>query len=201
MYAEDMPPIADFGLANADNFADVVTFVLLTIQQPLAGVKTQLDDVRKRGAKSRYLFGAKRDGYRYVQDMKAPLFAKVKRAIETRDTAAGIDALLDVPSLGIVKAAFVLQLLGAPDAAVMDTHNLTRLGLKPTAFRFAKAAIKRPETRAKKIRDYLAYVASIGDAGYWWDSWCQYVVTKTRASGFANAHACSLAHPRALGLA
>lgn len=200
MYDRDMPLLAAHGLASPEGFADVVTFVLLTIQQPLANIRAQFADVQKRGAKSRYLFAAKRDGYEYVQSLKVALHAKVKRAIETRDTVAGINALLDVPSLGMVKAAFVMQCLGAADAACIDTHNLARFGLSESAVKFPKAAIKREETRLRRIRQYLELCAAEGNARYWWDSWCAYVANKARSSGFASADECSAAHVAAIGL-
>jgi hypothetical protein len=144
MYAEDVPVIAQHGLASPDGLVDVIAFVLLTIQQPLRGVRAQFADVKKRGRKSRFLFGAKRDGFDYVQSFKNPLFKRVSAAIENGDTAAGIDALLEVPSLGLVKAAFVMQLLGAPDAACVDTHN----GTGPYR-----------QTFPGMSRDYLSYTA------------------------------------------
>lgn len=201
MYDTDMPKLAAHGLKSPEGFADVVTFVLLTIQQPLNSVAGAFKDVRERGARSRFLFGAKRSGYRYIQDHKAALFARVKAAIEARDTVAGIDALLDVPSLGLVKAAFVMQCLGATDAACIDTHNLARFGLSENAVKFRKAAVRRRDTRLRKIRAYIDLCAREGNARYWWNSWCDYVATKARSSGFASAEACSREHCRAIGLA
>lgn len=203
MYDRDMPRIAAHGLASAEGFKDVCTFVLLTIQQPLAGVGAQFKDVKRRGRKSRHLFGAKREGFDYLEALGDSLYRKVKHAIETRDTVSGINALLDVPGLGIVKAAFVMQCLGAPDAACIDTHNLARLGLGYGVVKFGKAAIRREQTRLAKIRRYIDLCLEQGNARYWWNSWCEYVVSgeRKRASGFASADACSLEHCRALGLA
>lgn len=203
MYDRDMPLIAEHGLASPEGLLDVITFVLLTIRQPLAGVPRQFADVKRRGEKSAYLFGAKRDGFIYADTFKASLFAKVSAAIKAQDTVAGIDALLDVPSLGLVKAAFVMQCLGAPDAACIDTHNLTRFRLSPTAFKFNKDAIKRRQTRLNKIRDYIDFAVERGTSQWFWDSWCEYVVRPEakRTSGFASAEECSRCHVRALGLA
>ena len=203
MYDRDMPRIAEHGLASAEGFKDVCTFVLLTIQQPLAQVGAQFRDVKKRGRKSRYLFAAKRDGFDYLESLGDSLYRKVKASIETRDTVAGINALLDVPSLGIVKAAFVMQCLGATDAACIDTHNLARLGLPYSVVQFGKAAIRREETRVRKIKQYIGLCLDQGNARYWWNSWCEYVVSgeRKRASGFASADEVSREHCAALGLA
>lgn len=201
MYDRDMPRLAKHGLASPAGFADVVTFVLLTIQQPLIGVAHQFADVKKRGAASVYLFGAKRAGYEYVQAHKDVLHAAIAKAIETRDTAGGIDCLLNVPSLGMVKAAFVLQCLGAIDAACIDTHNLARFGLTEADVKFRKAGIKRQETRTRKINAYLDLCSRQGNARAWWNDWCQYVADKARSSGFATADAVSHAHCQSIGLA
>lgn len=201
MYDRDMPKLAAHGLASPEGFVDVVTFVLLTIQQPLSRVREQFADVKAKGADSVWLFAAKGLGYLHVQKHKLELHARVRDAIYSGDTVDGIDALLDVPSLGIVKAAFVMQCLGAPDAACIDTHNAARYGYSYSALKFSKA-IKKPATRLRKIRAYLDLCAKHGDARQWWNEWCAYVVEKNtgKAAGFLTASLCSREHVRALGL-
>jgi hypothetical protein len=197
MYAKDMPKIARHGMASPDGLVDVVTFVLLTIQQPFPMVARQFADVKERGEASPYLFGAKRDGYRYVKAHKEVLFAAVKRAKEVGDCVGAVDVLTVIPSLGMVKAAFVAQCLGF-EAACLDMHNLNRLGMKAAEVKLPKTL--KAETRRAKIARYVEFCRETGGARYWWDTWCAYVAGR-RNSPLKTAAEVSAFHYRAIGLA
>lgn len=169
MYQRDMPLMRDHALASPRGLVDVIGFVLCTIQQPLQSVKNQMADLRINGADSRYLFGSKRDGYRYAVDHAPVLHAAMVKAVETRDAVGAVDVLSNVPGLGIVKASFVAQICGL-EASCLDTHNLKRLGLPETAFRLAKSV--KPETKRNKISSYLELCVKTGGSEHWWNSWC-----------------------------
>jgi hypothetical protein len=195
MYETDMPRLREHGLASPEGFADVVTFVLLTIKQPFPQMQKQFADVRRHKARSKFLFGAKREGYRYVRENRQWLYDNVTKAARAGDCVAAIDMLTNVPGLGIVKAAFVAQCLGF-NAACLDSHNLARFGLDYQTVRLSKKV--KPELRLAKIRKYLALAHDIGDAAYWWNSWCEYVAGLYDA--LPSAEAVSAFHTRALGL-
>lgn len=171
MYSTDVPRIAKHGLRDSTGLIDVITFALCTIQQPLQSCGAQMRDIRKVGDKSHYLWGMKRDGYRYAVAHAPVLLAGCKAAVSSNDTIGALDLLCNVPGLGIVKAGFVAQMLGL-DVACLDRHNLDMLGMPRSALRFSKAVTR--ETRLNKISDYVSLCAEQG-AEYWWDSWCEYV--------------------------
>jgi hypothetical protein len=169
MYQRDMPLMRAHALASPEGLTDVIAFVLCTIQQPLQSVKRQMADIRATGVDSKYLFGSKRDGYRYAVAHAPVLHAAIVKAVETEDAVAAVDVLSNVPGLGIVKASFVAQICGL-EASCLDTHNLKRLGLPETAFKLAKSV--KPETKRGKIAYYLETCVKTGGAQFWWDSWC-----------------------------
>ena len=172
MYDRDVPAMAAHALASPSGLVDIITFVLCTIQQPLQSVENQMADIRQNGDASKYLFGSKRDGYRYAVDHADVLHAAVSKAVEVGDAVGAIDVLTNVPNLGMVKAAFVAQIVGL-EVACIDTHNLRRLGLNPSAVKLPKT-VKRA-TKLQKIADYVQLCAETGGARYWWNTWCDYV--------------------------
>jgi hypothetical protein len=188
MYDRDMPIMRAHALASTDGFTDVVAFVLCTIQQPLRSVANQMADIRANGAESKYLFGSKRAGYAYALDHAAELLSAVRGA---HDAAEAVDALTAIPGLGIVKAAFVAQICGF-EVACLDTHNLRRLGMAEASLKLAKSV--KPETRRRKIADYVALCARTGGARHWWDSWCEFVAGNRANRTLATADAVSAFH-------
>jgi len=172
MYKRDNKEIAKFALKNPDNLVRVATFVLTTIQAGLATTHNQMLDIDKHGADSKYLWGNKRQGYEYLQKHKQVLYGAVKAAVKANDAVGAIDVLTNVPNLGIVKAAFVVQMVGL-DVACIDSHNCDRLGLPRTALKFSKKV--KPEVKRKKIADYVQFTRDTGGSEYWWNTWCEYV--------------------------
>ena len=196
MYASHGPKLAKFGRANADNMAEVAVFVLLTIRQPFERVPAQMAEVRERKGEAASLFGSKRDGYLFLAAHKAELFSEFHRILRenTPDTRERlIELFMQVPGLGIAKAAFVLQCLGV-ETACLDTHNLQRLGLKETAFK-CPGTLSAATVRAK-IRTYIAACDAVMSSAGWWDSWCEYVAARKNLT----AEAVSALHCSALGL-
>ena len=171
MYKRDNKKIAQFILKDADNTVIGITFVLGTIQNALSNVGKFMDGVANGGADS-ISMTMKRNGYLYAVKHKHVLHEALKAAVKHNDPVGAIDVLTNVPNLGIVKAAFVAQLVGL-DVACLDSHNLDRLGLNRAALKFAKTV--KPETKLKKIQDYVHLTQVTGGTEYWWDTWCNYV--------------------------
>jgi len=172
MYDRDMPLIKAHALASPQGLHDVITFVLLTIQQPFQGVATAMDRVRSEGRDCALLFGSKRLGYDYAALHCDVLHAAVVKAVEVQDTIGALDVLTNVPGLGVVKAAFVAQLCGL-EVGCLDVHNMRRFGLAPAAFKWPPKA--KRETKLSKIAAYVETCAKLGGSRYLWDSWCEYV--------------------------
>ena len=177
MYKKDNKIIADFLLASPDNMVRGFTFVLLSIQQPTQGLADKMLEVDQQGPECRHLnYGLKRAGFEYVEAHKQAIFERL-----TEYVALGLDdieniskALLyvyDTPNLGMVKSAFVLQLLGF-DVSCIDSHNLKRLGWKQSQVSLPKTL--KHESKMRKIRAYVSQTQQKGTA-YWWNSWCHYV--------------------------
>lgn len=167
--------IAPHALRSPDGLLAVITFVLLTIQTPLARVLDLMVDVRKHGKRSPALWGSKRKGFVFARDHIEVLFAAVSKAVEIGDTRGCVAVLSTIPGLGVVKASFVAQMCGL-DVACLDTHNLKRLGLPETALRFPKRISEAK--RNEKIDAYITLTRDTGGAEMWWDTWCEYVASK-----------------------
>ena len=195
MYNRDMPRMAAHGLADADGLADVFNFVLGTIQQPLQTLGRQMHDFRVNGENSTYLFAAKRKGFKYVQTHKLMLLRALRLAKKQDDVERALLILINVPSLGIVKAGFVAQCLGF-EVACIDSHNLDRLGLPRTALRLPKSASKK--LKRKRVKDYIKLCFTTGGAEYWWNSWCEYVADKGTNRKLETANDVSAYHYFAL---
>lgn len=182
MYAEHVPTIAAAMRNDADVFARGCTFVVLTIQQMIVTVPEAVADVDANGLQSRFLFGHKRDAFAYIQEHKAELLRDVLACGD--DTASAIRVLMHIPGLGIVKSAFVLQLMGF-DIACLDTRNIQREGRNPNAYRSMK------KSRVFWTKRVAAYVADTGGrAREYWDLWCQDVATayKRTADAISRIH-------------
>ena len=195
MYKTDCKKIARFALKNPDNLARVTTFVLTTIQASLSSTHSQMLDIDNNGASSKYLWGNKRDGFLYMQEHKRVIFAAVKEAVKTNDAVAAIDVLTNVPNLGIVKAAFVAQMVGL-DVSCIDSHNCDRLGLSRSALKFPKG-VKR-DTKLRKIADYVEFTRTTGGAEYWWNTWCEYVAGNRANKALDTAQKVSKFHVQAV---
>ncbi len=94
------------------------------------------------------------------------------------DTIDGAQAVVDlfmrIPSIGMVKAGFIGQMLGF-QVACLDRHNVRALGLSESALRINKKASQ--EVRLKKIREYVKLCRRKGSE-YWWDTWCNFVADR-----------------------
>lgn len=169
MYAEHMPVIRDFMRASPENFRRGVIFVVLSIRQPITFVPDAMADVETNGIGSRAIWGHKLDAFEYLADdaRLEYLYAKVMHFAAHNATADAIEALLEVPGLGIVKAAFVAQLMGF-DVACLDSRNVKREKRNPRAFRTDG---KPPHKLRHKIKRYLA--ETHGKAEDYWNAWCE----------------------------
>ena len=196
MYKTDAAKMARHASRSPAGLTDLITFALLTIQQPLQTVERQFADVREHGAASKYLFGSKREGFAYAVEHADMLHAALMSAIATDDIVGAIDLIALVPGLGTVKSAFVCQMAGL-NIGCLDRHNLARLGLKEDAFKLPKTLL--PETRRAKIAEYVRYTQSICNAEAWWNDWCS-IVAGRRGSPLKTAQAVSRFHCQAIGL-
>jgi hypothetical protein len=182
MFAEDQPRIATWAYKSASNMADVLTFVLLTIQQPIASVPAAMADVRKHRGASKYLWGMKGIGFRHVQDNATSIYDAALDYGSHADRDRRADELLALfamlPGFGLVKGGFAAQLLFG-EVGCIDTHNVARFGIRRAAwFRADKYKSVSLKTRIAYRRTYLNFTIRQGGAAALWDGWCNYVAEK-----------------------
>jgi hypothetical protein len=180
MYKIDNAKIAQHGLKNPDGLISIIRFTLLSIQQPLSSCDSMISDVESVGLGSRFLNAGnhvtKRDGLTYAIAHKKQLFRDLKAYAQNglddvENISNALYCVYQIPHIGMVKAGFILQMLGF-DVACIDSHNLERLGWKQSQVSLAKGL--KYETKIKKIRAYISMTQEKGTA-YWWNSWCHYV--------------------------
>ena len=158
MYKRDCTAIAEHACKSPKGLIDVIEFTLCTIQAGLSTVKQQREDIALEGYKSKFLWGK--------------LMHIRQRGTEDFDAIVdGIMLLMKVPNLGMVKASFVMQMLGF-NVACIDSHNLTRLGLSASAVKVGDKL--KTETKYKKVREYVI-MTQLEGSEYWWNTWCEYV--------------------------
>lgn len=170
MYADHVPQLRAHGEATPQGLADLITFALLTIRQPFTRMPEQFREVRKHGAEAACLFGWKQPGYEYAHEHSASMQARLR---ETTGAEEAIEVINDVPGLGIVKSAFVAQMLGH-DVACFDSRNAVKLKLGPRPFRPRKDD-RSLAWRRRQIVSYVHMTRESGGAEFWWNDWCERV--------------------------
>lgn len=194
MYARDAKAIAEHANASPEGLVDVIEFTLLTIRQPLQQVKAQRVDIRKNGLQSSFLFGSKRDGLSYARENKGYLYRVMLDILNRKDDperkADLIQHFMQVPGLGMVKAAFVVQMIGG-GTACLDTHNLKALGMKESEVKVSPSL--KAETARAKVLKYVKLCDKTGGSAYWWDRWCEFVAGR-RGSPLKTGDAVSAFH-------
>jgi hypothetical protein len=116
MYQRDVNEIKGFvKWRGPDALVNTGLFVLLTIQAGLSTVRGAMLKVERDGYDADCLWGKKTDGWAYLIDHKDYLYGKVYHIADTYgyDTPMGCQEIIrlfvDVPNLGMVKAAFFAQ--------------------------------------------------------------------------------------------
>lgn len=173
MYREHVPAIRAHALASPQGLASVISFVLLSIRQPFGTLDTATRDVKVRGRNSAYLWGWKQPGWDHVHDPATieSLHARLCATEATGSIVPTIDILAcEVPGLGIVKGAFVAQMLGH-EVACFDSRNLSAMEMPSHSFRNSKPGTS-DATRHRRIAQYVQITQETGGARHWWDTWC-----------------------------
>lgn len=183
MYRDHVPQIRLNALGHENGVASVCTFVLLSIRQPFGRLDAAIKEVKQRGDKAVALFDFKREGYRWIWSHTAELQLAADYYVGNTDRFIDYFAT-KVPGLGIVKSAFVAQLLGH-QVACFDSRNLETCELPKTAFRGFKGGKTLPklDTRLRRINDYIKITNDTGGAEHWWDYWCNGIAPSLHTTG------------------
>ncbi|MEK9694438.1 MAG: hypothetical protein VW270_01660 [Candidatus Poseidoniales archaeon] len=165
------PKINAYAQTSAQNNADMVMLVVLSIQQPWFAVGEQMRDYREHGAASRFVWGNKRKTFDWLQEHKETLY---RDAMDAKNDAELMEAFLQVPGLGLAKAGFCCQLF-AGRVGCIDVHNLRRLNIAPSVLTFDKSATQT--TKRKKIDAYVS-ACKQRRTSWLWDTWCKLIASK-----------------------
>jgi hypothetical protein len=193
-YSRDVPKIKAYvEETGPDGLVHVGAFVVSTIQTPLVRTKLQVADIKKHGENSKALWGHKRLSYGHLWVYRRELYQMLVEAPVARSEA--LLRLVQVPGLGVVKGAFLLQCLGY-ETSCLDSHNVKRYGIDPKVLKVGNV---KPATLTKKVEDYLSLCDNIGTSEHFWDSWCLYVAERGGMNkSLATADAVSAYHYEAI---
>ena len=183
MFLSHQPPIGQYARQSPDNLLDVLTFVQLTIRQPLHTVPAAMRNVRAEQDDSHYLWGFKAEAFRYASKHRTVIYSDALNLFNLADPARSESELLDyfatMQGFGLVKAGFMLQLCFGLVGCI-DSHNLEQYRLRPRAPMFEAWAYKQASLRHRQTlrNDYLHICRSLGGPCLLWDKWCNYVANR-----------------------
>lgn len=174
--------------ADVDTFERGVTFAFLSIRTQFVRITQQMADLQTMGVNSRVLWGFKRGAYDYLRLNKWRLWETVSGL---KDTAAAVGELAQIPGMGIVKSAFVCQMMGH-DVGCLDTRNIQRLGLDAREWR--TDGVKTGPAFKRKVDRYVDFTG--GQAETLWNDWCEDVagVYKVSAEEISRDHLIIVPH-------
>lgn len=181
MYINHAKAIQDYAKQSSNNLVDVITMVVLSIQQPWLSVGDQMADVKENGLDSKFLWGNKRKAYTYITKRKDFIHNQYLAVINSNksdnDKAYSLmNIFLRVEGLGMVKAGFVCQ-LSAGLVGCIDLHNIRLYGIDEKVLKLPKS-LKTKKLRDDRINKYISICHNIGTENLW-DTWCDYLSTKS----------------------
>lgn len=192
MYEKHVPILTQYG-QTSDGFADIVVFAICTQNQRFYNVAGMLKTLHVDGvAACRKLTLRQKDAivyaYRHAGDLQQTLPAC---------TVDAMRVLVELPGIGIVKAGFILQMLGYP-IGCLDVHNLRLAGLAPKVFARIPASA---EGLTHKIHVYRDVCHTLGGAERLWDDWCTLISLKyprwfPTAEHVSSYHVACIIHER-----
>ena len=181
MYITHAKAIQNYAKQSSDNLVDVITMVVLSIQQPWLSVGDQMADVKQNILDSKFLWGNKRKAYTYITKRKDFIYNQYLAVINSNksndDKAYSLmNIFLRVEGLGMVKAGFVCQ-LSAGLVGCIDLHNIRLYGIDEKVLKLPKS-LKTKKLRDDRINKYISICHNIGTENLW-DTWCDYLSTKS----------------------
>ncbi len=181
IYLDDIHACNEFAQRDADALKRAALFVLCTIQQQLETVPVALTDMVALGVGSRFAWGHKKKGIKYLDGHASELY---RDAIAARDNPVELlDAFLRVPGFALVKAGFLCQIF-AGTVGCIDLHNIKLYGVSASAVRYRTDCCKSGTLANRRAR-YVALCESLGGAPALWSRWCDYVA-KIRPANWAD---------------
>jgi len=207
MFKRDQIKVANYAMANADNLARVLQFVILTIQVPLYRVPQDTQTAREGGDDAMgVLYGHKFTAYNACEVNAERHYAMARDIIDHAETARQcaedlIAYFATEPGFGLAKAGFVAQLIAGVGGCI-DSHNIKRFKIDARTFDAHKfKSLKRLKSRRAMVARYMDVIDAQGGTERLWDGWCHYVATETMfKSAYRDADHVSEYHCIALGI-
>lgn len=195
MYAQEVPIINAAMRQDYPTFVRGIMFALLSARVQFPRVPAQCEELEAKGKEAKCLWGWKYDAYCYLLEHGPTLYHGVCN-VKRFEPAKAISLLTRIPGMGIVKAAFVCQMLGF-NVACLDTRNIQREGRDPRAYRSDGEKGKATRSFRDKIDRYV--IDTHGRAEELWDTWCAEVAKDygDTAEGISRAHMTAIV-PQAL---
>jgi len=200
MFSTDAVAIRTAAEASPDTMARVIMFAIVTANAPLHAAANASEwlgrvdfsrmaygDVTTadRSYMGAAMSGAKLAAVQHVWASRESLY----RQYRTMDAVSFWNLCIDtVPGLGMVKAAFTVQML-YNELGCIDTHNLRMLGLDRNAV----------SGKSKRKREQYLQIQSVRSSEQWWNDWCDFVATKYPAR-YSDGEQVSRLHVEAVGL-
>ena len=198
MFRIHNPKINSYAQRNANNLADVIIMVSLSIQQRWSRVGDMLSNVRLNKDNSLFLWGTKKRTYEYVITHKHFIYGSMLAVINSSnltDHAKSISLMkifLKIPGLNLAKAGFVCQ-LSAGLVGCMDIHNIKTYGVAAKSLEYNKncTTSRGLDNNRKKLIKYINLCHDYGTENLW-NSWCSMIATKYPKTFVDNNHVSEL---------
>ena len=191
MFNTHCKAVQEYSQRNANNMADTVLMVGLSIQQNWLSVGEQMADVRANKLDSKFLWGNKIKTYEYLMSNKHKMFAQVKAVINSgksydEKAFSLMTIFLRVDGLGLPKAGFCCQLI-AGMVGCMDVHNIKMYNVDPKMLKLnpKPKTLKAMEANDQRTRTYIDLCHAYGCDNLW-NSWCENLATKSNRWQDAN---------------
>ena len=190
VYTPDQQVISTWALESPRQLFEVGLFIQCTINTHFEQVPGMMAEARQEGRNSKYWNPTKRRAYDALLSESQSLWHDFRwwhtRRQDTGDNAditeAAIARLVDLPGFGIVKAAFMAQLvLGL--GGCLDRHNLRKAGLDERIFQRIPSTAEGLHAR---IKTYVQTCLALGGSEALWNQWAT-MLSVARPASFPTA--------------
>ena len=182
MSFKDVNPVINAYMQKSEmHMQDGIMFVVLSIKTPFHTMSKQMQDYRKHGLSSKYVWGFKKQTLEYLLENRSDLYRRLMAAsrIDVSKNARDrlmMEMLTQVPGLGLVKAGFVMQMMFGRVGCI-DVHNSRRFRkVTPKDLQFSPTA--KFTTRLQKIDNYIDICKGHRSTSKLWDQWCDLIADK-----------------------
>lgn len=186
MFSTVNPRINEYMQRDHDSMRQGILFVVASIKTPFYMMARQMEDIKRNGADSKYLWGFKKDTFKYLAEHSSDLYDELMDHYQQkyqgqwtgyplkleRDRRMML-ILTDVPGLGLAKAGFVMQLMFGRVGCI-DVHNTRRL-TSVSAKDLVLCSKASDKIKYKKIDKYINICKGYNNSERLWNKWCDQV--------------------------